>query len=103
MANIKKNDTVVVLTGKDRGKTGKVLLVFPKEEKIIVEGINFAKKHVRKRREDEQGGIIHKEAAIHFSNLAIFCKGCNRPTKTGFNALKDGTKTRYCKRCKEAF
>jgi len=103
MANIKKNDTVMVLAGKDRGKTGKVLKVFPAEKRAIVEGVNFAKKHVRKRREDEQGGIIHRESPINLSNLAIFCKGCNRPTKTGFDVLKDGTKTRHCKRCKEVF
>ena len=103
MTNIKKNDMVMVLTGKDRGKTGKVLLVFPEKRKAIVEGINFAKKHMRKRREDEQGGIVERETAIHLSNLAVFCKGCNRQTKIGFNALKDGAKTRYCKRCKEVF
>ena len=103
MTNIKKNDMVMVLTGKDRGKTGKVLLVFPEKRRAIVEGINFSKKHMRKRREDEQGGIVERETAIHLSNLAVFCKGCNRQTKIGFNVLKDGAKTRYCKRCKEVF
>ena len=103
MAKIKKNDNVIVLAGKDRGKTGKVLLVYPKEQRAIVEGVNFSKKHTRKRREGDQGGIIQRESAIQVSNLAVFCKGCSRPTKVGFNVLKDGSKTRFCKRCKEVF
>ena len=103
MAKIKKNDTVFVLAGRDRGKTGKVLAVLPNRERAIVEGVNFVKKHARRTRDDQQGGIIQKEASIQMSNLALFCKGCNRPTKLGFNILKDGTKTRFCRRCKEVF
>jgi large subunit ribosomal protein L24 len=103
MGKIKKNDMVTVLSGRDKGKTGKVLAVFPQRGRAVVEGINMAKKHQRKTREDQQGGIVQKEASIHYSNLAIFCKGCNRPTKVGHNTLGDGTKTRYCKQCKEAF
>ena len=103
MPKIKKNDTVKVLAGRDRGKTGKVLAVFPKSNRAIVEGVNFVKKHARRTRENEKGGIIQKEATIHMSDLAIFCKGCNRPTKVGFDILKDGTKTRFCKSCKEVF
>jgi large subunit ribosomal protein L24 len=103
MAKIKKNDTVMVLAGKDKGKTGKVLIAFPGRRRAIVEGVNFIKKHMRRTREEEKGGVIQKEASIHISNLAFFCKGCNRPTKVGFNVLKDGTKTRFCKKCKEVF
>ena len=103
MAKIKKNDTVVVIAGKDKGKAGKVLIVFPRINKSIVEGINFVKKHVRRTREDQKGGIIQREAPIQVSNLAIFCKGCNKPTKVGYNILKDGTKSRYCKKCNEVF
>ena len=103
MARIRKNDTVVVLAGRDKGKTGKVLAVFPPSRKAIVEGVNFVKKHQRRTREDQTGGIVQKESSIHLSDLAIFCKGCNRPTRVGFDVLKDGTKTRFCKRCKEAF
>lgn len=100
---IKKNDTVVALAGRDKGKTGKVLAVFPRGSRAIVEGLNFVKKHQRRTREDEKGGVVQKESTIHLSNLALFCKGCNRPTKVGTNVLKDGTKSRFCKRCKEVF
>ena len=101
MARIKKGDIVMVLAGKDRGKTGKVLNVLPKEERAIVEGVNFIKKHVRRRREEQQGGIVQMENPIYSSNLAIFCKGCNRAARVGFTKLRDGTKSRFCKKCKE--
>jgi len=101
MNKIKKNDTVMVIAGKDRGKTGKVLRVFPVTSRAIVEGVNFAKKAMRRTREDQQGGIIEKEASINLSNLALFCKGCNRPTRTGSNVLSDGSKSRRCKKCNE--
>lgn len=103
MAKIKKNDIVTVLAGKDKGKSGKILAVFPRKNEALVEGINFVKKHRRRTREDQQSGIIQKEAPIDLSNVALFCKGCNSPTKVGFDVLKDGTKTRFCKRCKEVF
>jgi len=103
MARIKKNDIVFVRAGRDRGKTGKVLAVLPRRDRAIVEGVNFVKKHTRKTREDQQGGVIQKESTINLSNLSLFCKGCNRPTKIGFDVLKDGQKTRFCKRCKEVF
>lgn len=103
MAKIKKNDTVSVLAGKDKGKTGKVLAVLPAKGKAIVEGVNFVKKNTRRSRENEKGGIVKKESALRLSNLALFCKGCTRPTKVGFEVLKDGTKSRFCKRCKEVF
>jgi len=100
---IKKNDTVIALAGRDKGKTGKVLAIIPGKKRAIVEGVNFVKKHARRTREDDKGGIIQKEATVHISNLAVFCKGCNRPTKVGYNVLKDGTKSRFCKKCKEVF
>ena len=103
MAKIKKNDTVLILAGRDKGKTGKVLALFPDKYRAIVEGVNFVKKHTRRTRDDQKGGIVQKEATIHLSNLALFCKGCNRATRVGFDLLKDGTKTRFCKRCKEVF
>ncbi len=101
MYRIRKNDTVVCLAGRDRGKKGKVLSVLPNRSRAIVEGINFIKKHTRKTREDQQGGIIQREAPIHLSNLMHFCNKCNKPTKVGFTLLKDGTKSRRCKRCNE--
>jgi len=103
MANIRKNDTVVVLAGRDKGKKGKVLAVLPAKNKALVEGVNFVKKHARRTREDEKGGIVTKESAVPISSLALFCKGCNRQTRIGIDVLKDGTKTRFCKKCKEVF
>jgi len=101
MAKIKKNDTVKILIGKDRGKTGRVLAVFPRENRALVQGLNLAKKHTRRTREDQQGGIIQKESPLHFSNLMIVCQKCGKPTRIGFNILSDGTKARICKKCKE--
>ncbi|MGB3057937.1 MAG: 50S ribosomal protein L24, partial [Candidatus Omnitrophota bacterium] len=77
MLHIKKNDAVKVLSGKDKGKTGKVLKVYPAKQRAIVQGVNFTKKHARKTRQDEQGGIIHREAPLRISNLSVICKGCN--------------------------
>jgi len=103
MAKIKKNDIVTVLTGKDKGKSGKVLRIMLSNNKALVEGINFVKKHKRKTRDDQQGGIIHKEAPIQLSNIAVFCKRCNKGVKVGYSILKDGTKARFCKKCNEVF
>jgi large subunit ribosomal protein L24 len=101
MNKIRKNDTVYVLTGKDRGKTGRVFRVYPKENRALVEGINYIKKHVRKSQANPQGGIVQKESAIQVSNLALLCKTCNKPAHIGISKVADGTKTRFCKRCKE--
>jgi large subunit ribosomal protein L24 len=101
MVKIKKNDTVVVIAGKDKAKKGKVLYVFPKKGKALVEGINFAKKHMRRTQQDQKGGIIHKELPIHLSNSMLFCKRCNKGVRVKFSFLKDGSKTRNCKSCGE--
>lgn len=101
MFKIKKNDTVKVISGRDRGKTGRVLKIFPKEHRALVEGINYVKRHTRPTRQDQQGGIITKESPIDISNLLLLCKSCNRPTRVGFTILSDGTKARQCKKCKE--
>ncbi len=101
MFHIKKNDTVKILAGKDKGKTGKVLKIDPIKGRAIVQGLNFIKKHRRRSRQDEQGGIIQREASINTSNLAIVCKSCNRQTRIGTDVLADGSKVRYCKKCKE--
>ena len=98
---IRKGDTVVALAGKDRGKTGKVLKVFPGKSTAVVEGINFVKKCMRKTRQDQQGGIVQRENPIQISNLSLYCKSCNKPTHAGVSVLSDGTKSRFCKRCKE--
>ncbi|MCM8795080.1 MAG: 50S ribosomal protein L24 [Candidatus Omnitrophica bacterium] len=101
MYKIRKTDTVKVIKGKDVGKVGRVLAVFPKLGKAIVEGVNLVKKHRRPRRQDEQAGIISLEAPISISNLMFLCKHCNRPTRVGFRLLSDGTKVRFCKLCNE--
>jgi large subunit ribosomal protein L24 len=101
MLKIKKNDIVVCCVGKDKGKKGRVLTVLPKQNRAIVEGVNFIKRHTRKTREDQQGGIIQKEAAVPIPNLMLFCNKCNKPTRVGFTFLKDGNKVRVCKRCQE--
>ena len=101
MNKIKKNDIVYVLSGKDKGKTGKVFMVNAKAGKAFVEGINYVKKHMRKTKQDQQGGIVQKESPIRLSNLALMCKTCSKPARLGVNVLADGTRSRYCKRCKE--
>ena len=98
---IKRGDIVQVISGDDRGKRGKVLRVFPQEERAIVEGVNFVRRHTRPRRMGETGGIIEKEAPIHISNLMLVCPKCNQPTRVGMMLLEDGTKVRYCKKCGE--
>lgn len=102
MQKIKRQDTVVVIKGKDKGKSGKVLNIFGETSCAIVEGINLAKKHMRKKSQDAQGGIVNVEQPIEVANLMLFCKRCNRGVRAGFSILKDGTKVRACKVCKEA-
>ncbi|MFC1807026.1 50S ribosomal protein L24 [Candidatus Omnitrophota bacterium] len=98
---IRKNDTVKVLTGKDKGKSGKVLKLSPSDGRVIVEGVNFVKKHARKSQNNPQGGIISREGSVNVSNLAVVCNRCSKSTRIGFSTLSDGTKTRVCKLCKE--
>ncbi|MDD4953313.1 MAG: 50S ribosomal protein L24 [Candidatus Omnitrophica bacterium] len=102
MQKIKKGDQIEVVKGRDSGKKGKVMIVIPDKKRAIVEGINMVKKHSRRTRQDQQGGIISIEAPISLSNLSLLCKNCNRPVRTGFLLLKDGTKSRICKVCKQA-
>ncbi len=100
--HIKKNDQVFVLTGKDRGKTGKVLKVYPGKGRAIVEGLNFIQKHTRPNpQRNVKGGILPKEASIHLSNLMVVCKRCNKRARVGFSELQDGRKARVCKKCNE--
>ena len=96
---IKKGDTVQVLSGNDKGKTGEVIEVMPKVEKVIVKGVNLRKKHVKPRKQGEEGGIISSECAIHSSKLNVVCPKCGKATKVGYEIDKDGNKTRICKKC----
>lgn len=101
MLRIKKNDIVMVTSGKDKGKTGKVLHVYTQKSRVLVEGINRVKKHMRRTQENQQGGIVEVERPISFSNVMYYCKNCNRPIRVGFSVAKDMVKARICKRCKQ--
>lgn len=99
---IKTNDQVLITSGKDRGKHGKVLDVFPKEDKIVVEGVNIRKKNTRPKKAGEKGQLVHIPAAIAASNAALICPKCQKATRTGFKIL-DKKKYRVCKKCKSEF
>lgn len=99
--HIKSGDEVIVISGKDKGKKGKVLSVFPKKGKAIVEGVAIATKHQKARTAGETGGIIKQEAAIDASNLMNICSKCNKPARIGRKVLANGEKVRYCKKCNE--
>ncbi len=98
---IKKGDTVVVISGDDRGKKGRVLKAMPKEGKIIVETVRVVRKHRRARRANEQGGIVEMEAPIDVSNVMLVCPKGGKPTRVSYIFLTDGTKVRSCKKCGE--
>lgn len=102
MFKIKKNDTVQVTKGKDKGKRGRVLDVFVDRNRALVEGINFVKKHKRQTRQDQQGGIVSIESPIAIANLQVFCKSCDKPVRVGFSVAEGKAKSRVCKSCKEA-
>ena len=95
---IKKGDTVQVLSGNDKGKTGEVLEVMPKTGKIIVKGVNIRKKHVKPRKQGDEGGIIPVECSIFSAKVNVVCPKCNKPTKIGYEMDKD-KKVRVCKKC----
>jgi large subunit ribosomal protein L24 len=100
MANIRKDDSVVVITGRDKGKKGKVLKVFPKEDRALVQGVNVVKRHQRQTQK-EQGGIVSKEAPIQLSNIAHVDPKSGKPTRIGFKTLADGSKVRFAKKSGE--
>ena len=99
---IRKNDSVIVIGGKERGKTGKVLRVVPEKDAVVIERLNMVKRHTKPRGPQQPGGIVEKEAAIHASNIMILCDKCNAPVRVGHKTLADGKKLRICRRCNEA-
>lgn len=99
--SIKKNDTVLVITGKENGKRGRVLSVYPSKDMLLIEKINMIKKHMKPTRRYTQGGIIEKEAPLHISNVMLICPKCNKPARIGITSLHDGKKVRMCKKCRE--
>ena len=101
MARIKKGDTVAILSGKDRGKTGKVLQVLPERERALVERINLVKHFERRTQQNQAGGVIEREGTVALSKLAVFCPKCRRGCRVGWSIAGDGAKQRVCRRCKE--
>ncbi len=101
--HVRKNDTVMVIAGKGKGKIGKILKVFPSEARIVVEKVNLIKRHTRPSHQNPQGGIIEKEGPIHISNVLLYCTKCAKGVRVGRKVLEDGKKARYCKKCGEIF
>lgn len=99
--HVKKNDTVVVISGKDAGKKGKVVVALPTEGKIIVEGVNMITRHVKPRNAQKQGGLVKQEGTISSAKVMLFCEKCDRPVRAGHKILPDGNKVRVCVRCGE--
>jgi len=99
--HVKKNDQVTVVAGKEKGKTGKILSVLFKKNRVIVEKVNFIKRHARPDAKNRQGGIVEREGTIHISNVMIVCSKCNKATRIGKKSLEDGKKVRICKKCGE--
>ncbi len=99
---IRKNDKVIVTTGKDKGKVGRVLKLLPKKDRILVEKVNMVKRHTKANPYAKTpGGIVEKEAPMHISNVALLCDACAKPTRVGYKLTADGKKVRYCKKCNQ--
>jgi len=99
--HVKKNDQVMVMAGKEKGKSGKLLRIIAKKESALIEKVNFVKRHSRPSGQNRQGGIIEKEAPLPLSNIMIICAKCTVPVKVGRKILDDGKRVRYCKKCGE--
>ena len=101
--HVKRGDLVRVISGKDKGKEGKVVIAMPEDNKVVVEGVAMVKKHQKARRQGEESSIVMKEAAIDASNVLRVCPKCGKAVRTGVKVLEDGSKARYCKKCDEMF
>jgi len=101
LPKIKKNDTVMIIAGKERGKTGKVMRVLPSDNKVVVERLNLVKRHSKSRAPQGPQGIVEKEAPLHLSNVMLLCDKCNRPARVRKRQLEDGRSVRSCHRCGE--
>lgn len=99
--SIKKNDTVLVIAGREKGKRGRVLSVYPSKSRLLIEKLNMIKKHMKPSRKYTHGGIIEKEAPLHISKVMLICPKCNKTTRIGNTFLQDGRKVRMCKKCGE--
>ena len=98
---LRKNDTVMVIKGRDRGKTGKVLRVLPNQGRVVVERLNMVKRHTKPRGAASPGGIVEKEAPLSISNVMILCDRCNAPVRVGIKLAADGSRSRICRRCRD--
>ncbi|MEF9475151.1 MAG: 50S ribosomal protein L24 [Candidatus Mariimomonas ferrooxydans] len=98
---IKKDDIVMLIAGVEKGKRGRVLTVYPKKQKVLIEKLNIIKRHMKPSKKYSQGGIIEKEAPIHRSKVILVCSKCNNPTRIGQKILESGSKVRTCRKCKE--
>jgi len=98
---VRKGDLVVVMAGKDRGKSGKVLSVLRHERKVTVEKINLIKRHTKPNQQNKQGGILEREAPIQISNVMIYCASCQKPVRVGSKTMTDGSRSRVCKKCRQ--
>ena len=101
--HVKKGDTVVVLSGKQKGKSGKIISVNPKKGQVVIEGVNMLTTHVKPRRQGETGGIVKAEGAMYASKVMVVCPSCGKPTRLAHKVLADGTKMRACKKCGATF
>lgn len=101
--HVRKQDTVVVVSGKDKGKIGEVLQVLPKKGKVLVKGVNVVTKHQKPSRANMNGGIVHAESPIYSSKVMLYCNNCKTATRIAHKILDDGTKVRVCKKCGETF
>jgi len=99
---IRKEDNVLVIAGKDKGKKGKVRFVYPRQNRVLIEGVNMIKTHSKARQQVKQAGLIEREAPINISNVILVCTRCSKPARVGFKILEDGRKVRICRSCKEA-
>ena len=103
MMRIRKNDTVKILSGKDRGKKGKILRAMPKEDKVVVEGLNLITKHVKPKRDKEKGQRIKMAMPLKVSRVMLICSHCHQPIRIGYKILANGQKKRFCRKCKDVF
>jgi len=103
MIRFKRDDQVTVISGKDRGKRGKIMKVFPQGTRVTVEGLNLVKKHLRRSQTNPQGAVVDRECPLPMDRVLPICPRCNRGVRVGFKVLGDGTKTRVCRRCEESF
>jgi len=98
---LKKDDVVMVIAGKEKGKSGRILKLLPKKNRVIVEKVNMIKRHTKPTRQMPQGGVLEKEGSIHVSNVMIICHRCNVPVRIGKRIMEDGSKVRVCRKCGE--